>query len=408
MSAATLDRLVREKRMLVCCGSGGVGKTTVAAAIALAAARRGRRAVVCTIDPAKRLANSLGIGELGNDVKEVAAQKLAEGGVALPSGGALFAMMLDVKRTFDKLIERYAPDPATAANIQKNHFYQKISSQLAGSQEYMAMEKLYELHQEGRYDLIVLDTPPTKHALDFLRAPKRLTDFLDGSVLKWFVMPYFKAGRFGFNIAGKIAKKAIEWADEMFGMAFLKELNEFFQAFDGLYAGFRERAERVNELMRRADLNAFLLVTSPTRETVAEAQYFDEQLRAFGMPVGGLVANRVHSLFGGAGSRAGALGAALASEEAAGRLLQEVRARFAAEPALARALEKAIENFCEFETLADADRAHLEPLAQAMAAAGLFVRRIPAFERDVYDVAGLARLDEWLLEAAPAAVVAAR
>lgn len=395
----TMNALLLEKKMLVCCGSGGVGKTTVAAALALAAARRGRRAVVCTIDPAKRLANSLGITELGNDVKEVPPEKLAQGGVVLAPGGSLSALMLDVKRTFDKLIERYAPDPATAANIQKNHFYQKISSQLAGSQEYMAMERLYELHHEGRYDLIVLDTPPTKHALDFLRAPKRLTDFLDGSVLKWFVTPYFKAGIFGLNLASRIAKKAIEWADELFGMAFLKELNEFFQAFEGLYAGFRERAEKVNELMRREDLNAFLLVTSPTRETVAEAQYFHEQLRAFGMPVGGLIANRVHPIFGGA-ERGGPLGQALESEEAAGALLGEVRARLAGAPALERALEKAIENFCEFEALAAADRAHLGPLIAAMSEAGLSVRTIPAFERDVYDIAGLARLDEWLVEGA--------
>jgi anion-transporting ArsA/GET3 family ATPase len=396
----TLEQLLGEKRMLVCVGSGGVGKTTISAAIALAAARRGRRAIVCTIDPAKRLANSLGIAELGNDVKEVSAEKLAEGGVTLPPGGSLYAMMLDVKRTFDRLIERYAPNAEVAADIQKNHFYQKISSQLAGSQEYMAMEKLYELHHEGRFDLIVLDTPPTKHALDFLRAPKRLTDFLDGSVLKWFVMPYFKAGRFGFNIAGKIAKKAIEWADEMFGMAFLKELNEFFQAFEGLYQGFRERAEKVNDLMRRADLNAFILVTSPTRETVAEARYFDEQLRAFGMPVGGVIANRVHPRFCGMAIEGTRLAASLASEEAANALAADAKARFAARGPLGRAVPKAIQNFYEFEMLAAADRAHLDPLLGATRAAGLFVREVPAFERDVYDVGGLARLDRWLFPGA--------
>ncbi len=397
-----LEALLREKRMLVCVGSGGVGKTTVAAALGLAAARRGRRTVVCTIDPARRLADSLGIGELGNEVREVPPARLRAGGAEPAPGGALYAMMLDVKRTFDRLIERYAGSPEAAERIFRNHFYQKISSQIAGSQEYMAMEKLYELFHEGRFDLIVLDTPPTKHALDFLRAPKRLTDFLEGSVLRWFVTPYFRAGRFGFNLASRFARKALEWADEMFGMAFLKELNEFFIAFEGLYRGFRERAERVSELMRRADLNAFIVVTSPSRDTVSEARFFLEQLREFGMPVGGVIANRVHPLFGG--DAEGPLGRALADEEARRALEAGVREALAGEdPVAARAVEKAIENFCEFESLARADRAHLQPLwdlAGTLAGGGpLFAGEIPAFERDVYDIEGLARLGAALLEA---------
>jgi anion-transporting ArsA/GET3 family ATPase len=399
----TLDDLVREKRMLVCVGSGGVGKTTLSAALALAAARRGRRAVVCTIDPARRLADSLGIRELGNEVKKIPEARLAEGGAPLAPGGALYAMMLDVKRTFDRLIERYAPDSASAERIMKNHFYQKISSQLAGSQEYMAMEKLYELFHEGRFDLIVLDTPPTKHALDFLSAPKRLTDFLAGSVLEWFVMPYFKAGRFGFSIASRVARKAIEWADDLFGMAFLKELNEFFIAFEGLYAGFRERAEKVSELMKRADLNAFIVVTGPARDTVGEARFFIEKLREFAMPVGGVIANRVHPEFGCEADARRPLCRALEDERAMRALEEAARAALGAEPALERAFGKALENFCEFEALARADREHLEPLLSTIREAGLFTRVIPAFERDVHDIAGLVRLDPILFgEPAPA------
>jgi hypothetical protein len=219
-------------------------------------------------------------------------------------------------------------------------------------------------------------------------------------------MPYFKAGRFSLGIASRLAKKAFEWADELFGMAFLKELNEFFMAFEGLYAGFRERAERVSELMQRGDLNAFIVVTSPARDTVSEARYFLDQLREFGMPVGGVIANRVHPLFGGPGGIEGPLGMAIESEAGARALEARVREAFAGEPVVARAVEKALENFCEFEALARADRKHLEPLLAAVRATGHFAKEIPAFERDVYDMAGLARLASLLLRegvASPAA-----
>ncbi|HVY60070.1 MAG TPA: ArsA-related P-loop ATPase [Planctomycetota bacterium] len=415
MPAITLEEVLRARKIVVCCGSGGVGKTTCAAALGLAAARRGRRVLVCTIDPAKRLANSLGLAELGNEEREVAPELIRAGGVEVAPGGSLWAMMLDTKRTFDRLIEKYAPTPEHARRILENHIYVKFSGQLAGSQEYMSMEKLHELYTSGKYELIILDTPPTKHALDFLSAPKRLSEFLEGSVIKWFVMPYFKAGKWSLGLVQAIAKKALDMLDQLFGLEMLKELSEFFQAFDALWGGFRERAEKVNELLRRADLSAFVIVTSPTRETVSEAQFFIDKLREGQMPIAGVIANRVHTDFldggglasgpvaaGSATIEQGALREAARSEERMGWLEAAADETYAGDPAALRAVRKAVENFCEFQTLSHADRAHLAPLESGAREAGLFVREIPAFERDVHDVATLARLDGWLLEGAHA------
>ncbi len=410
--ANALDEVLRTRKVVVCCGSGGVGKTTCSAALALAAARRGRRTLVCTIDPAKRLANSLGIASLGNEELEVGAEKLREGGIELPPGGSLHAMMLDTKRTFDRLIERYAPSPEHAKRILTNHIYVRFSGQLAGSQEYMAMEKLYEVYTAGKYDLIVLDTPPTKHALDFLTAPKRLSEFLEGSTLKWFLTPYFTAGRWSFGIVQRVTKWVIDWLDQLFGLEMLKELSEFFRAFETLWGGFKERAEKVNELLRRPELAAFVIVTSATRETVSEAGYFIEQLRASSMPIAGVIANRVHTDFLDAGGDAaiepGPLREAARSEESMRWLEASADEAFAGDPTALRAMRKAIENFCEFQSIAAADRARLAPLEADARRQGLFVREIPAFERDVHDVAGLERLDVWLLGPRPAAVGAAR
>jgi anion-transporting ArsA/GET3 family ATPase len=202
-------------------------------------------------------------------------------------------MTLDTKRTFDALVERYSADEAARRRILENRFYQQVSNALAGSHEYMAMEKLLELSAEERFDLVVLDTPPTRHALDFLEAPDRLLDFLDTSVLRWFLKPYFVAGRLTLKVATRTGAAALKLADRFLGLQFLQEISEFFLAFEGMYEGFKERAARVHALLRREDAG-FVLVASPTRATLDEALYFHRRLSEGGLPFVGFVVNRIH------------------------------------------------------------------------------------------------------------------
>jgi len=273
-------------RFLVVCGAGGVGKTTTAAALGLAAALGGRRVLVCTIDPSRRLATSLGLNRLSEHPRLLRQ--------ALPRGqrGELWAMQLDAKRMFDSLVHRYAPNEAARQRILKNRFYREISSALAGSHEYMAMEKLLELSTDPRFDLIVLDTPPTRHALDFLEAPDRLMGFLDTSVLRWFLKPYFVAGRLTLKVATRTGGLALRLADRVLGLQFLEDLSEFFLAFEGMYDGFKERAARVHALLRGDDAG-FILVASPARAGLDEALYFYERLREKAMPFVGFLVNRM-------------------------------------------------------------------------------------------------------------------
>ncbi len=278
--ARDLAAVVAERHVIVCTGSGGVGKTTTAAALAVGAARRGRRTIVLTIDPARRLAQSLGLGELGDRPHPVA-------GV-----DGLDAMMLDMKRTFDEVIERHAGDAARAARIKGNRFYQQMSDSLAGTQEYMAMEKLHDLAELGAYDCIVIDTPPTRNALDFLDAPRRLTDFLEGRFLKMFLAPGMAAGKLATRAAGFGAGLFMRAASKLTGQALLGDLAEFFQSFDGMYDGFKQRAQAVYKLLQSPD-TAFVVVASPESPALREARYFLERLAEDGMPTAGLVVNRV-------------------------------------------------------------------------------------------------------------------
>ena len=209
------------------------------------------------------------------------------------AAGGLWAMTLDTRRTFDALVEKHASSEAARRRILENRFYQQVSSALAGSHEYMAMEKLLELSADERFDLVVLDTPPTRHALDFLEAPERLMGFLDTSVLKWFLKPYFVAGRLTLKVATRTGAFALELADRFLGLQFLQDLSEFFLAFEGMYQGFKERAEKVHALLRGED-SGFVLVAGPARTTLDEARYFYRRLREKDMPFVGLVVNRVH------------------------------------------------------------------------------------------------------------------
>jgi anion-transporting ArsA/GET3 family ATPase len=290
MSARTdlLDRLA-EKRVVICAGSGGVGKTTTSAAIAMGLAARGARVCVVTIDPARRLADALGIEQLGSEPHRVDAARLAGHGIAIE--GQLWAMMLDPKRTFDELIEKLAPDEAKRDEILDNRIYRELSGAVAGSQEFTAVAKLYDLDRSGRFDVIVLDTPPSRNALDFLDAPDRLTGFLEGRALRVLLAPSGLAAR----VVGRGTSVVFGVLGRLTGMDLMSDLKVFFAALSTVLDGFRERAAAVKALLAD-EATTFLIVTSPEREPVAEAIFFRDKLREAGMPFGGLVVNRVHPL----------------------------------------------------------------------------------------------------------------
>lgn len=281
-----LERELAGKQVAVCAGSGGVGKTTTSASIAIGMAARGLRVAVLTIDPAKRLADSLGLSELGTELRMVDPSLFDSHDLELT--GELHAAMLDPKRTFDELIERYAPDNDTYERILENRIYQELSNAIAGSQEYMAMEKLLELHEDGDFDLLILDTPPSRNALDFLDAPKRLARFIDGRSLRVFLAP----GRFGLRIAGRGGSMIFSALKRITGIDLLNDLSEFFANFADMASGFSERAQRVDALLRGKEAT-FLLICSPENEPVDEAIFFRRMLREQKLPFGGAIVNKV-------------------------------------------------------------------------------------------------------------------
>jgi anion-transporting ArsA/GET3 family ATPase len=369
-----LEAALAERQILVVCGSGGVGKTTTAAALGLRGALAGRRALVCTIDPSRRLATSLGLNQLSDKPRAIDLSK-----VAPDASGELSAMMLDTKRTFDALVERFAPSPAAARLILANRFYREGSNALAGSHEYMAMEKLLELHADERFDLIVLDTPPTRHALDFLEAPERMLAFLDTSVLRFFLKPYFSAGRLTIKVATKTGAMILDLADRLLGLQFLKDTSEFFLAFDGMYDGFKQRADRVHALLRDRE-SGFLLVSSPARQSLEEARYFHARLREKEMPFLAFVVNRTHLA---PPARRGRQGAPVAEEPAlAPELVERLLALHRDQQALAR-LERAA-------------------IARLEVDVGGPILRVPEFEGDVHDLRGLREVANQLVPLGPA------
>src|SRR4051794_25631751 len=349
---ALLARL-RRKRVLICVGSGGVGKTTTSAALALGLAADGARVAVVTIDPARRLANALGLKSLDNEPRRVDRRRLAGHGIEVR--GELWAMMLDPKRTFDELVDRLAPDEGTAKEVHDNRIYQQISSAVAGSQEYTAMAKLYELDRDGRFDAIVLDTPPSRNALDFLDAPERLTGFLEGRALRAFLAPTGLAAK----IVGRGASVVFGALRRVTGVELLEDLSTFFRSLGSLLDGFRERAAGVQRLLA-APATTFLIVASPEREPVGEAIYFGAKLREAGLPFGGLVVNRLHAPVEGD-----------VDEEALGpELAAKVRAAAA-----------------EVQVLAVRDAAAVERLRSELGDDEPVL--IPHLEGDVHDVDGL-------------------
>ena len=287
-----VDQLIddRRTRIIVCCGSGGVGKTTIAAAIGVRAAERGRHVVVLTVDPARRLAQSMGLTSLDNTPRRVAGV-----GEAAPDGdepGSLHAMMLDMKRTFDEIVEAHA-DPDRAAQILANPFYQSLSSSFAGTQEYMAMEKLGQLRRADEWDLIVVDTPPSRSALDFLDAPQRLGKFLDGRLLRLLVAPASFGGRTGLRVLNVGFGLFTGVVTKILGGQLLRDVQTFVSAMDTMFGGFRERAEYTYRLLRTPG-TSFLVIAAPEQDALREASYFVDRLETEGMPLGGLMVNRLH------------------------------------------------------------------------------------------------------------------
>ncbi len=360
--------LLEGKRVCICAGSGGVGKTTTSAAIAMGMAARGLKVVVVTIDPARRLATSLGLEDLGNEPRRVEPERFDEHDLEMK--GELWAMMLDAKRTFDELIDRLAPDAATREEILSNRIYQELSSAVAGSQEFTAIAKLYELDREGGFDLIVLDTPPSRNALDFLDAPDRLTDFFEGRALKVFLRPT----GLGMKIVGRGTGVVFGVLKRVTGIDLLQDLSVFFRALGGLVDGFRERAKQVKRLLGDPR-TTFLLVTSPEREPVDEAIFFWSKLREAKMPFGGLVVNRVHH---------DALGEA-STEDVLAALDGELDPKLAA---------KAAENLRDYHVLAVRDRDSVARLAEQLNSPATI--EVPHLDDDVHDVEGLLQVQRYL------------
>ncbi len=347
-----LTALVRERGVVVCCGSGGVGKTTVSATFALAAAREGRRACVVTVDPARRLADALGVQSLPNTPMEVAGDW----------PGRLHALMLDSKGTFDDLVQRYARTPEQAESILANRLYQNLAGALSGTQEYMAMEKLYELVNSDEFDVVVVDTPPTRNALDLLDAPRRLTRFLENRLFRALLVPT----RMSLRAVGVATQALLRTISKVAGAEIVQDAVAFFQAFEGMEEGFRTRASAVHELL--ADpATAYVLVTSARPDAVAEASFFASKLDERDVAVAALVVNRIAPSFG---------------VDDGGSDVPEVVGEVAA-------LQPLEANLAALNAVAAREAAGYADLAAQVSPAP--VGRIPLFGHDVHELAGLER-----------------
>ena len=372
-------------RVLVTVGTGGVGKTTVAAALGLAAARAGKSVLVMTIDPARRLADALGTGPLSHEPRAVPAERLRAAGVT--GTGSLEALMLDTKRTFDELVERFAPDPAARERIFSNPIYRNLTDALGGSREYSAMEKLRQMHVLGRYDLIVLDTPPASHALDFLDAPRRLAGFLEGQFLKVLLHPAAVVGRASLRLFRSGSELVLRGLERITGLEFLTSISEFLLAFEEMLGGFSERAREVS-LLLRDPVCGFVLVAGPDLQQAKSAESLWERLQAEGIQLAGLVLNRVH-IWPGAG--VAPADDASEAERAVAWLARAIGARAPELDALgsARALVAATRAQA---ALARRDAGVREQLVKALPLAPEAVRAVPLFSEDVHELEALARM----------------
>jgi anion-transporting ArsA/GET3 family ATPase len=364
----SVSDLLAGKRVCVCGGSGGVGKTTTSAAIALGMAAEGAKVAVVTIDPAKRLANALGLQELENEPRRVEPERLTA--TAGKFRGELWAMMLDPKRTFDELIERVAADPERAEEIKRNRVYRELSTAVSGSQEFTAVAKLYELDRDGDFDLLVLDTPPSRNALDFLDAPGRLTSFLDGRGVKAFIRPT----GLGMRVLGRGAAPLLGALRRVTGVDLIGDLTTFFGLLGDMTDDFSERARGV-ERMLKASTTAFLLVTSAQQAAIDEAIWFRRTLTEGGLPFAGVIVNRVHhDILGEAEPKdlVSALDAELAGDLAA----------------------RVADNFFDYHRLAQRDARNVTRLRDELGDQPLLL--VPHLDDDVHDVEGLLRIHRYL------------
>jgi anion-transporting ArsA/GET3 family ATPase len=376
--AGSLDGLLASREIVIACGPGGVGKTTTAAAAAaMATVHHGGRVLVLTIDPARRLADALGLGGIGNTEHRIGDEVFRKAGVT--PRGELWAAMLDTKESWDALVRRHAPDDVTREQILANPLYQGISGRFVQSHDYIAMERLYEIHSEGAYDLIVVDTPPTRNALDFLDAPQRMADFFSSRLLRWLIVPYRS------RVVNVASRPFYQVADRILGTQFLADISEFFILFQSMYHGFVERAEAVSRLLsdRRT---TFMVVSTLEATPVREAQFFATQLLARKLSLGAVVLNKVLPEY--------------FRNPENGRAANELRDRAAEvsrqlpagiEPEQSRrVLEECAESFLNFGVVA---RREAEQRAE-MAAVPEVLATVPFFDSDISDMTGLLALGE--------------
>jgi anion-transporting ArsA/GET3 family ATPase len=362
-----IEELLAGKRVCICGGPGGVGKTTTSAAIALGMAARGAKVAVVTIDPAKRLANALGLEELGNEPHRVDPRRLEGAG---DFQGELWAMMLDPKRTFDELIERVAPSAERAEEIKLNRVYRELSTAVSGSQEFTAIAKLYDLDGAGDFDLLVLDTPPSRNALDFLDAPGRLTAFLEGRAMKTFIRPT----GLGMRVLGRGASPLLGALRRITGIDLLSDLSTFFGLLGGMTEDFSVRATEV-EKMLRAQTTSFVVVTSAQHDAIDESIWFGRTLEQSGLPFDGVIVNRVHHDLLGDHE----------PEDVSASLTSSLGADLAARVA---------ENLHDYHVLARRDERNVARLSAEIDSRPLLM--VPHLDDDVHDVDGLLRVHRYL------------
>lgn len=365
-----LDDVLKTKKVVIVSGSGGVGKTTLSAAIAVFAAKSGKKTVVLTIDPSKRLAQTLGIDRLDHPSWH------RPKAIPLGKDVKLWAMMLDTKETLDRLIRQYAPSEEITDKILKNRIYQYLSTMLAGTEDYMALEKLYELWKENQYDVIVLDTPPTKHALHFLEAPERLANFLDENILKWFLKPYFIAGKLSIQFLSAGSYFVFKIIERFTGLQLFYELSEFFINLQTLYTGFRERTLKAREILG-SDETAFLLVTVPEKRMFEEAFHFYEKLIEMKLPFGGVIINRMVAEI------------PLTADER--KTLENIKLK------ISKKEQMKLEIFEQWEELAKRERIETEQFKKSLPSS-VPTYEIPFFAQDIYDIKGLDVINQHLFK----------
>jgi anion-transporting ArsA/GET3 family ATPase len=370
----SLGPLIASRRVILCVGVGGVGKTTTAAAIGLAAAARGKRTLCLTVDPARRLAESLGFSEMKREAQHVEPSRFQEAGLEV--GGALTVMMLDPKGTFDELVARYASSAEVRDRILRNTLYRYISTSLAGTAEYMAMEKLYALRSDPRWDVIVIDTPPTVNALDFLDAPERMIEALDSPVFRWLVTAFESTGKLSINLLARGAAAALRGMGRLTGTGFLEALAELIVLLNEMLGGFRARADEVRKALRGPDV-AYVLVTSPDPLSIREILYFGDRLRELAMPRDAVVVNRVHPAYG-----------VRPSVELVRAELEQRAVKLAADGEM-----RVLRAFDDEVKQGELDRRHLGALAGLEVGEERPIRaHVPALVGDVHDLRALAKV----------------